>query len=507
MTPSSIFILIIASHYQYDDHTIAVNGNQSAFVLEDNSGVIPEPQENYVVQNIGRTPVRAQVWYGTEILPWLGIIDAAAINPGEKIELDNGGRRYYITGLKIVNPNDTRAIIHAEGGDLPTPFVPPSILIEKVLRELLGIGMVKLLPFGKYLHRFVDLIDFFWPHHQPDIWQNMTDKILPVLNEKEIQLVHSLLNNKIRVYKDQIKSLQQEIDDGEKPQEHYNSIAYSLIGVEQEFIFNNMMDNYKEINLSLLPMYSKFVSMKMNFYILGLTDNNIIDIKRYMNKTVEGANKYIMSMRTEPIDAAYNSSPAAGIFDSMMTVRTHLALHGEEYLPFWKKMAVDPTSNQTVYNDVISFSSFFGRPTANLYAQATPREVPEPLQPKLMNGRRNTLVSVRVYLSDQGSVAGLRLEFSNKAAYDLGLVTDNSSRFDFSDTHIESLQAFGDGRVDGLQFRLGSGDTWTFGKVTSKISKKFQLANHRIASIYVANDSRYLGYPIANIAVSYQWLY
>ncbi|KAG5893363.1 hypothetical protein JTB14_000128 [Gonioctena quinquepunctata] len=86
-------------------------------------------QENYIVQNIGRVDVNAELWYG-EVFSWLNIVTEDIIRPGEKKVLDNEGSAYYYTGLKIINNNTTRAIVHAEGGDLPNPFVPPKIDIN-----------------------------------------------------------------------------------------------------------------------------------------------------------------------------------------------------------------------------------------------------------------------------------------------------------------------------------------------------------------------------------------
>ncbi|KAG5893362.1 hypothetical protein JTB14_000127 [Gonioctena quinquepunctata] len=199
------------------------------------------------------------------------------------------------------------------------------------------------------------------------------------------------------------------------------------------------------------------------------------------------------------------TSAAEGIFDTMMSIRTHLAIHGEEYLPFWNHMLKEPFSNGTdIYNDVISFSDFFGRPTANLYAQATPEEVLEPLKPRLIDGKRNRLVNIIVYLCETG-IAGIKLTFESQDIYDLGTYTKKSDGFDLRDTYIDRLIAFGEGKIDGLKFILDDGRNLMFGEVTSSSFETFELPDHHIASLYLASDTRDLDGNAANIAVSYQW--
>nr|XP_023020131.1 uncharacterized protein LOC111508756 [Leptinotarsa decemlineata] len=507
-----VLLMVVTSNYQYDDHSIAVVGKRSSFILENNSGWIPAPQENYEVQNIGRVDVTAQLWYGDEAFAWWGIVTETTLKPGEVKILDNGGKIYYYTGLFIINNNSTRAIVHATGGELYNPCVPPKINYMLWLRRIAYFAL-KRIPYGK---NFSKLLNLFWPHKQPNVWQNVTQNISPLLEKQELQIIQSILGNEVLYYKDQIASLQDELKDNNKTREHYMNIAYSLVGFELKFVMPNTFEDHNTVNFYILPLYTNAVSMKMHFYTIGiqqkdqigLMDDDVSNIQKYMNRTVAHSSEYINSMLKWPVDNAYNTSTAEGIFDNMMTVRSHLALHGEEYLPFWNHMMNNPLANDTdVYNHVISYSDFFGRATANLYAQATPEEVPEPLNPRLIKGKRNKLINIRVYLWDleMTAVSGMRLEFSSQDIYQLGTVTEKFAEFDLRDTYIEKLIAFGEGEIDGLKFFLEDGRTFMFGTVTSKTFKTFEMPNHHIVSLYMSSDYKTLHNKAANIAVSYLW--
>lgn len=193
----------------------------------------------------------------------------------------------------------------------------------------------------------------------------------------------------------------------------------------------------------------------------------------------------------------------------MMGIRTHLAIHGEEYLPIWEYKLRDPSSNKQIYNPVISYSNFYGMPTANLYAQATSEHVIQPLCPKLIKGTRNKLKHVVIYIwytdSNILKIGGAKLTFDNGDIHIMGTVTKIVESFNLGDKHIIQVTAYDQEKIDGLKFVLSNESVHRFGQMNSNSNYTFQLKDHHIPSFYLSSDSKNLGGQAANIAVSYQW--
>lgn len=515
---ASVFLVIASVQIDYDDRTFGLNASDSAFILVDNSGFIPHPQGNYEIQNIGRTKVDAEVWYGTE-LQWLGIIEAATIYPGEKRTLHDDDRPYYFTGVKIINQGAVRAIVHGERGNLESPYIPNIHLDwSKILQRsiLFSVKYIKLFKPLNFVLKQV--IHMFWPTVHNNVWKEISDKIYLLLDERIRELISSLLENEINVYRDKMLMLIDELHNKSPINQHYMNLAEDFVGLEQKFKFSSTITNYHDINFYILPLYSNVVSLKVHFYTMGiryanqigLTDYNVSDIKNYANITVENGIRHISKVSKYATENAYNTSEAERIFDNMMAVRTHLAIHGEEYIPIWKYRVKNPSSDSEIYNPVISYSMFFGKPTANLYAQATPVEVPQPLCPKLlMNGSRNKLTKIVIFLwvSDHTvcKIGGAKLSFGNGDMYTMGTVTSLTDSFELENEKIIQLSVYGEGKIDGLKFVLSNGTEREFGQTHYNSSKDFTLQDHHIPSFYLSSDSTELNGQAANIAVSFQW--
>lgn len=495
----------------YDDHSFGIANSDESFVLVQDSGVFPKVQENYTICNIGRSIVNVELWYGDEV-QWFGIVGSATVYPNEKKTIDNEGKTYYYTGLKVKNNEKKRAIVHCEGGNLPSPYTPSPNIYE-ILEKAFLLG-IKFLPYGELVgHLLMDILHLYWPGDKPDIWQQISNKIYVLLDKYTQSILKAILENVIVTYRDKISSLLAEWKQNLNINDHYLAIAYDLVGLENKFCFSETVHNYKNINVFFIPMYFTFVSLKINFYLLGirhgkqfgLTNKSINMIQNYAYKTFQNASLHIKTIKAYAVDDTYENSEAEMIFNNMMTMRSHLALNGEEYLPIWESQLCHPLEKE-IYNPVISFSTFFGKPTANLYSQATPVNVPQPLLPKMINGKRNVLKELKVYLwSEYFKIGGVKLIFENGDSYEMGTVTSSIQSVNLKDAKILELTVYGDGKIDGLKFVLSNESTHTFGQTGSSYSKIFCRQDHFIPSFYLSSDSSDLGGQAANIAVAFQW--
>lgn len=514
MNAAAVFLIVVGtSQYQYDDHMFGLYGNTSSFVLVDDSGFFPSVQDNFIVHNIGRTSVQAELWYGDEV-QWFGVVCGATINPGEGKMLDNGGKPYYYTGLKIINNNhnNERAIVHAEGGIVYSPYTPGANFdMFKNLRYAFELAV-------KYIDTdnsdiFKNLIGAFWPDQSIDVWSKILYQINPLFNSEITEIIQNVIDNKLNVLKSKIENLSNEI----KVNASYMSIASEMVGLEEEVLFYNRSKyEFKQLNAYILPIYSNIISMKLHFYLfgvqnkdkIGLSDIQVLLILSYAFRMYDNACKHIVQVSEGMEHYAYNTSEAPNIFNNMMTIRSHLAIHGSEYIPIWKYKLTNYSDNSQIYNPVISYSTFFGRPTVNLYAQSTPVRVPPPLN-ALTDSERSPLTGMTIHLWSDNSlidrIGGAELYFDNDFPYMMGTKTNKTEYFDLRYKQITHLSVFGDGRIDGLTFYLPQAESKSFGKVDSEVTSDFYLPGHYIRSFYLSSDDTDLKGQAANIAVSYQW--
>lgn len=513
MNPAAVFFVLTAtSQCNYDDHSFSLNSNTSSFVLINDSGFFPSIQDNYVVQNIGRSIIQTELWYGDEV-QWFGIVCGATVKPGETKLLDNEGKPYYYTGLKVLNDDDTRAIFHGQGGYLQSPYTPGDHFdMFRYLRKALGLS-TKYIPINTN-GIFKELILSFWPENQPSLWEEILDLIKPLLEKNITEIIQESIQNDLDIYKDKLKNLTSE----NRGQESYMSVALDLVGIEDRFVYiNSNMNNYNYTNSYVLPIYSNIVSMKLHFYTLGVQYNNTLNLSKedveqilmYTEETYNKAYQHIANVSESVLDYAYNYSESPGIFNSLMSIRSHLAIHGNEYIPIWKHILENPLSNDEVYNPVISYSTFFGKPTANLYAQSTPVDVPPPLNPRQHSNKTVQLTTVIVYLWCDNpfvlSIGGAKIIFKDGETYMMGTKTAMVESFDLEGSQIVQLSAFGNGKIDGLKFYLSNGQIKSFGMVNSSSFEDFKLSDHYISSFYLSSDDPDLNGQAANLAVSYQW--
>lgn len=499
--------------------TFGISPNSESVVLQIDSGLIPSSQDTFKVSNIGRTPIYAETIYGTK-LSWLGSVSHADILPGETKVLPNNGKAYFVLGLKIHNRTNVRAIISV---DKRYPMVAKhdngaiDINYNKILKNLVAAG-VKFTPtVGSGLSR---LVKSFWPENKPNLWNQIKDKVSTLLDARILQTVNGILSGDIRHYEERINVLRSKIDEGQNSASYYMNIAEDLVGFENKFSFGTEHSDYKQINFYLLPLYSTLLLLKVEYYVyglnnaqkIGLIDNQLADLKRFLTRLIkgeQGANKYINDMYKERVDNAYATAHPSVLYDTMMSVRTFIAANGLEYIPVWKSLVENQTADN-VYNDAISYSNLYGRLSSQLNKEAIPEVLTQPLTPHLINGKRNKLISIEVYIwrinSGAGApkIGGLKLVFENRDTYTMGTTSWEVNKIDFNGANLNKLTVTGEGALDRLTFYFSDGRAITVGSDDSTSSHTFELEGHHIVSMILSSDVSVLGGQAQNVAVAYQ---
>ncbi|KAJ8921438.1 hypothetical protein NQ315_003056 [Exocentrus adspersus] len=515
------------SDSRYNSNTFGIDPNDEISPVQQDSGVFPTSHLNYLVYNVGRTEVYAELKYGTKVM-WHGTADTSTILPGEKKILVNGGKPYYVTGLRIYNNSDTRAVVHCATADdayyLYADREPGTFdeMKNKLLRQLFVVGLKHIPYVGSGLS---GLVEKFWPENQANVWEQIQDKVRALVDERILQTISGVLTGDLRYYQERLTALAEEMENGAAPenlQAHYMNIAQDLIGFEHKFRFTSDTPDYQNINQYILPHFSAFVMMKMSYYVigirnaekLGLSQDNINSIKTYAGKTIQGdkgAGNYINQLYEDRVDYAYSTWYAEDLYDNIMNVRTYISTQGLEYVKLWNYMLQNPFSAETKpYNDVISYSTFYGRQTANLIYEATLPRPTQPLTPKLLQGKRTKLASLDIYIwrfnkSSPAKIGGAKLRFENNDDYVVGNETNEIQTVEFNGSVLEKLEAYGWGAVDYLVFHFSDGRIETCGTQENHDSHiVFQLGGHHIVSVFMASDNYSLGGQAANIAVSYQ---
>lgn len=516
------------SDTRYNSNTFGIKPNDSILPIQQDTGIIPETHKNYLVYNVGRTEVYAELKYGTKVM-WHGVAHTATIHPGERKELKNWGKPYYVTGLKVYNNTDIRAIVHcALSGDKYFLFAdrePGSFdkIRNQLLKQVFVVGLKQVPHVGAGLS---GLVNAFWPKGEPDVWDQIQDKIKALVDEKILQTISGILSGDVRYYKERITTLSEEIENGGAPEDlrsHYMNIAQDMVGFENKFRFTSDTPDYQNINQYILPHFSAFVLMKVSFYVIGIRDaqtiglseDNVKNISAYANKTIhgdDGANNYISDLYKDRVDNAYSTSYAEDLYDTMMNVRTYIATQGLEYATLWNHMLEDPSgTNENPYSDVISYSTFYGRQTPNLIYEAAVTDLVQPLTPKLIDGKRNEVASIDVYIwrihrgAGPPKIGGQKIVFENGDTHVTGSETGEVRTIEFKGSTLNKLEVYGNGALDHLVFHFSDGRIESCGTLEGPDHHAvFELKDHHIVSMFMSSDNYSLGGQAANISVAYQ---
>nr|AAC63217.1 juvenile hormone esterase-related protein [Leptinotarsa decemlineata] len=518
----------MASNQRYYMGGHEVKPKSNRFALEHSSGIFPSVRRNFRIYNYGRVPVKAVAKYGTAA-QWIGSVTGTTVEPGEEKILDMHNRPYYVTGVYLENENSkSRALVHVgyqgnryswythkeRGWDL-------NIDINEVAKTLVEFGVGKIPVVGEFL---APLIGFFWPESEPSVWDQVKDQVEEMIDTKTNDVITGILGGNLRHLKERIHVLKMDLDRHKNVSGHFMNIAEDMIGFEHKFMFRNE-DNARagEINYLLLPMYSSLVTLRMtlhqfgilNHEQIGLSEENVQRLKDYSKRLIQGpdgAIKHITSVLNERINNQLNTCIPDHVYDALVTVRTYCGLNGTEYIAYWNHLLEHPESTTKPYNDAITYSTMFGCPTPIQARQMVLEEVQQPLQPKLINGKRNKITGIDVWIwrkNNRGAppkIGGLKIYFENGDSHELGKWSAEKHYVEFKGAFCTRLSVWGNGALDYLEFALSDGRVVGYGTKNDArgVHTDFQLENHHIAGIYVGDDTAGLGGQAANISVAYQ---
>ncbi|XP_026817817.1 uncharacterized protein LOC113556839 [Rhopalosiphum maidis] len=402
------------------------------------------------------------------------------------------------------------------------PVISALNIESEKIKKLLTFVLYKIPYIGSPLEGFSIA---FWPDQEKDVWLEIKDKVKNVIDKNTLLTISGILSGDIRMYKERINQLSSEIKNPtNNASSHYMNIAEDLIGFENKFMFDKNYADYKNINYHLLPLYSTVISMKASYYTIGikyskkigLTSNEVLKIKNYITniiKSKDGANNYINNMLEDSLNNAYSTSNQFNIYNKIMSIKGHIGIHGLEYIPMWNNLIDNPFSDEKININIISYSILVGRVTLNINKQLL--NISQPLTPNLINGTRNAIVSIGVYIwriHNAPRIGGINIFFKNGDNYSLGESTSEYKKFDLNGSVIKTLQVHGDGAIDRLVFYLSDKRILSYGEEkipkpsNRNYEKKFEEDSHHISSLFLSNDAYNCGLAgqAANIAVSYQ---
>lgn len=497
--------------------------SQNIFAIEPKSHIIPMEhnlehapltQDSYKIYNIGYVDVNVDLIIGTSS-EWQTIVEQNTISPGQTIIFDNVGKLFQVSGVKITNKSDERAIVSCTKSDHSLQVVQEidvfNTHLNKHLRDTYSIG-VKYIPYIS--EKYSGLYNAFWPSDKLNVWEEILIKLQPLLKENILQTLSAVVKKRMQSIQQKLKTLSIRFDE-RNSFEIYMEIAKDLLGFEEKLTLTKSDDDdYNLINMFLLPLFSNFVLVKATFYALGIITSSDIgfsadDVSRIDNNlktTVKDADEYINTLFEVRLGHAYSTSHPEDLFNSMMNTRSYVAIHGMEFTRIWGSILGNPFTGGKVFNNVISYSTFFGRATPNLIREATSRRMYPPLTPLYIGFIYNYLVSVEVYLLPQSrKIGGMKVVFADYSSYVMGTRTGIVAKVDFEGAHIAKLRVTGKGAIDSCTFYMSDGRTLPFGVEGNDSEEEiFELRDHRIVSIFLSSDSDSLGGQAANIAVSYR---
>lgn len=510
---------------RYSIQCYGIEVNEEKVCTQSDSPVIPEYKPNYVFYNLGKSEVSVEAIYGTAF-SWIGTITGpVVVNPGERKILKIDDTLYYITGQKVYNRGEYRALVHCSTVDgyssfADGPEIPLKIDINKIAKILVKFGVGKIPIVGKV---FAHILDYFWPSNKANVWDQIKNQVSDLIDHKIREAIEGILGAELRSIKTQIQTLHEELERNlANTGQHYFTIAETLIGFEKKFTFNKEDDSdYANVNYFLLPMYSAVVNLKVLFYQFGivnqekleLTNDNIAMLKMWLNSLIEdeeGAVQYINKVFVDQYYLEYETCFPDMVFNSMAAMRQYCALNGFEYIEYWRSILKDPFTTKKHYNTTISYSTHFSRPTPLLAREMVPIEVGCPLQPKLINGKRNKMTGITVaifkLMGNDPLIKGMVIHYENGDLINLGETSPDTNWIDFKGAYLQQLTVWGCNKLDMLEFLFTDGRTATCGSNvgTTNIKHVFALDYHHIAGIMITNDATGLNGQSASISVSYQ---
>ncbi|CAH1223251.1 unnamed protein product [Diabrotica balteata] len=492
--------------------------NSNSIVTKQTAGVLPHQHKSFNVLNIGRTIIKAELLNGTS-LSWHGSLQSPVeILPGEGKTLEVGKNLYYVTAVRIYNHSSVRALVHVGKVDGTNWDQETKGELKFDLSYIANI----LVKYGPGSIPVVDnkletIIDFFWPQFE-SIWNLTIDA--------EYQL-HEKMKSDIKQLRDKLLNFNvtlEYLNNSQTTPFHFMQLIDDMVGFERKFIFNPEAANSEFFNYMFLPYYSSVISLKMCLYQFGILNRLKIGLfdeqvrrllllsKQLIENRSDGAISYITRIYKDVFNKQYSSCDPQQIYEALSTVRTCCGVAGFEFFPYWNGILSNPYWQKKAYNDVVVYSSYYGRLSPNLAKQLVPEEVEEPLQPKLISsGIRNKMTRIDVFIwrksyKTSPKIGGMSVYFQSGEVYNLGQRSQEVRTIDFKEFALVKLVAWGDHCIDCLEFIFSDERKEMCGSKDSLEGKHFvfELDCHYIAGIYLANDVPILKGQAANIAVSFQ---
>ncbi|CAG9864925.1 unnamed protein product [Phyllotreta striolata] len=452
---------------KYPSNIFEIRPKDNAFTAEQNTAkIIPVIHRNYYVFNVGRVPVRAEVHVGTS-LGWYGkAAGPVEVLPGEEAILDMSTKNYVASAVKVYNDYSLRALVHVGKDDASDwsgkPKAPLKVDINEVGKTLVKFSPGNIPPVGDKLD---PLMDFFFPQREI-VWGIVFDDAVqfPSKVKMDIRQLRTKLIN--------LNALLETT--GVNVSFQFMQLMEELTGFEKKFVTGKEADRTNYANYISLPYYSCMVSLKMCLYQFGITNKNKLNLmdeqvrrllllsKELIEDKNDGAVTYINELTKFIINDQYKTCDPQQVFDALATTRTYCGLAGTGFIPYWKGILKNPFWKKKAYNDVVVFSTYFGRPSPLLYRQLAEENVPEPLLPQLVGETRNKLQAIDVWFWRQNyksppKIGGLSIRFSNGNVKNTGGFTNEGRSFVFGDVLLVSLKVWGDGCINGLEFTSSDG--------------------------------------------------
>ncbi|XP_072384936.1 uncharacterized protein [Diabrotica undecimpunctata] len=498
--------------------------NDSRWLSKQDSGFFPKCHTDYYVFNMGRQEVLVEGWWGTK-LGWIGVLDGVNLAPGNGYRIVVSDKPYYVTSVKITNRTHVRALVHCSElsgyplRDQGTENIRPDI--NSIAKYFIPFGVGKISEINM---DFKSLENFFWSKGGESVWDKITKQITFLLNEATQKRIQQILREDILHVKDNLNILQTQIKTFQPSvvkAEFFIQLAEQLVFLEKKF--SDCGDSDINLNFYLLPLYTATVNFKVILYTIackrhrevGLNDEQIGRILQFSEKLIDdpylGAVAHITKTFEDKFHLEYRTCDQELIYNILATVRTWCGINGEEYVPFWRALLDKKQKN--VYNDVITYSTYFGRPSPQLYYQLVTDDVSPPLQPRKINEKRNVMNGIYVYIwrtaTNEGApkIGGLKIMYQNGDSVETGKATGESNYMDLKKAFLKKVIVWGGEGINCIEFYLSNGKVQYFGtKEGSPNSAKFKLLGHKIVGLCMKTDIPGSNGQAVNIAVAFQVL-
>ncbi|XP_050497850.1 uncharacterized protein LOC114332967 [Diabrotica virgifera virgifera] len=495
-----------------------VASNSNSIVNKQTSGLLPQQHKSFKVLNIGRTTIKAELLTGNRLCWHDSLQSPVEILPGDEKTLDVGNHLYYVTAVRICNDSPVRALVHVGKVDGTNWDQEAKGELKFDLSHIANI----LVKYGPGSIPVVDnkletIIDFFWPQFE-SIWNLTIDGEYQIHEKTKTDIKQ--LRDRLLYFNVTLKYL----NNSQTTPLHFMQLIDDMVGFEKKFIFNPEETNSEFFNYMFLPYYSSVISLKMCLYQFGILNRLKIGLlneqvrrllllsKQLIESRSDGAIIYITRIYREIFNKQYANCDPQQIYEALAMVRTCCGVSGFQFFPYWNGILSNPYWQKKAYNDVVVYSSYYGRLSPNLAKQLVPEEVEEPLQPKLISsGKRNNMTRIDVFIwrknyKTSPKIGGMSIYFQEGEVHNLGQRSQEVRTIDFKEFALVKLVAWGDNCIDCLEFIFSDERKEMCGSKDSLEGKHFvfELDYHYIAGIYLANDVPILKGQAANIAVSFQ---